>query len=133
MDDDENLRTSLQWLVNREQYELTKTETRVVTLPDGTEQGIKLFNVTWRWLDRIAASYLDYTEEKLIGMAFEGIKESKRSIENELELSIPYIVHINEEDGRDITADLDADAQLYCAKKAQEKWRKRYPKDGTQT
>lgn len=103
-----------EFLIDRETTELLKSRSRLVTLPDGETSWVKMFDVAWRWFDRLDESPIGMKHARLIELAMRFSKESGKSLDDSLGDVIEQALRDYERSGLDIT-ETDADLQLLVA------------------
>ncbi len=113
------------YLMEREKTELLKTTQRLIAFPDGEERWIKMFNLHWRWYDRLVQYGFGPEEKNLLNWAILTSKDTGKDLDESLQDQIEHTLWLWEKDGIDVT-ETDADIMLSVAhKKMSEKRRNR--------
>jgi hypothetical protein len=120
------------YLVEREKDELLKTEYRSLKFPDGETRRIGMFNVYWRWYDRIencefgsGASYMLSSALKLVARP-KNIEDGW-TIDSLIAYMIEERVKVADASGIDFT-ETTADLYTMIGKKSVTNFHKRNPK-----
>lgn len=101
------------YLLGKEQTELLKSEKRRLIMPDGTARTVEMFNLFWRWYDRIITYDYGLTETELVEGAFRLLeREPQLSFDEALAFDIETTVYEWEKSGMDVT---ETDADLWIA------------------
>mgnify|MGYP000533636892 CR=1 FL=1 len=95
----------LEYLIDRENEEMLRTENRMLTFPDGEVRRIQTYRLVWRWFDRLIEADYGPNEELLLQHTLQWAEEKAVPVEQALGELMNYTVKCMEDAGMDITDD----------------------------
>jgi hypothetical protein len=112
------------YLMDCEQDVLLRPETRRLTLRNGTVQSVTLFDVTWRWYDRLNMTLWADEPGRILELAENFARDEDRTLDDALASMIEFMV----EDTHDLIIEMlegDALIDIQIAQSAIQEFHKR--------
>jgi len=109
----------LNYLIDRENEEMLRASTRVLSFPDGETRTIQTFRLVWRWYDRLLQNSMTYNEPMVLQQALDWATNHDMPIDKALTDLVGYTIQGLECDGIDL---VDDTIKLDIAKRAMERW-----------
>ncbi len=113
------------FLLEREKRELLTARKRQVSDLNGNTHIISMYDVCWRWLERIVDLDSDFSVEEIVSSASDAATSNETEIEDELPRVISNLVEILESYGGCITTDVIGEWQIGEACRRIEKFKQR--------
>jgi hypothetical protein len=95
----------LGYLLDRENEEMLRAESRTLDFPDGQTRSIQTYRLVWRWFDRLIAAEYGPSENTILQHSLMWSDKKNVPIDQALGELVDYTVHAMEEKGMDVIDD----------------------------